>query len=78
MRLPRIACVEFELSEWDPSPLNVGTPAFKALANELRLYCPTVTRVVFVYDFERVVISYVEGVGSIDSESSPEILWRDV
>ncbi|KAK1227599.1 hypothetical protein PQX77_009399 [Marasmius sp. AFHP31] len=78
MRLPRIACVEFELSEWDPSPLNVGTPAFKALANELRLYCPTVTRVVFVYDFERVVISYVEGIGSIDSESSPEILWRDV
>ncbi|KAL0568928.1 hypothetical protein V5O48_013048 [Marasmius crinis-equi] len=78
MRLPRIACVEFEVSEWDPSPLGVGAPAFKALANELRLYCPTVTKVVFVHEFERTVISYVEGIGSLDMDISPEILWREI
>ncbi|KAF9258414.1 hypothetical protein L218DRAFT_964487 [Marasmius fiardii PR-910] len=78
MRLPRVSCVEFEVTEWDPSPLSVGIPAFKALANELRLYCPTVTRVIFVHDFERTVISYVRGVGKMDYESSPEIMWRDV
>uniref|UniRef100_A0A0W0F6E3 F-box domain-containing protein n=1 Tax=Moniliophthora roreri TaxID=221103 RepID=A0A0W0F6E3_MONRR len=78
MRLPRIACVEFEVTEWDPSPLATGAPAFKALANELRLYCPTVTRVIFVHDFERTVISYTNGVGKLDLEISPEILWRDV
>ncbi|KAG7088991.1 hypothetical protein E1B28_012937 [Marasmius oreades] len=77
MRLPRIACVEFEVSDWDPSPLSVGLPAFKALANELRLYCPTITRVIFVHEFERTVISYVEGVGRMDCKCSPEILWRD-
>lgn len=75
MRLPRAQCIEVEVSDWVPPPAS--PPAFRALASELRLYCPTVTRVVFVYEFERTVVSVVGGVCRMDPEISTDILWRE-
>ncbi|KAK0244670.1 hypothetical protein EDD85DRAFT_207831 [Armillaria nabsnona] len=74
MRLPRLDCIEVEVSGWQPVPSTLA--AFRALASELRLYCPTVVMVVFVHEFERTVISYMDGVYRIDEEVGPELLWR--
>ncbi|TFK38937.1 hypothetical protein BDQ12DRAFT_722792 [Crucibulum laeve] len=75
MRLPQIRCIEVEVSEWIPAPSS--PPAFRALASELRLYCPSITRIVFVNDFDRTVVSAVDGVCRIDADISPDILWRE-
>ncbi|KAF9063305.1 hypothetical protein BDP27DRAFT_1335296 [Rhodocollybia butyracea] len=48
MKLRRLCCVELEVSAWNPSPASIGPVAFRALGNELRLYCPSVTQVVFI------------------------------
>ena len=48
MQFRRLCCVELEVSAWNPSPVTLGPVAFRALANELRLYCPGVSKVVFV------------------------------
>ncbi|KAG7444065.1 uncharacterized protein BT62DRAFT_249998 [Guyanagaster necrorhizus] len=74
MRLPRLDCIEVEVSGWQPVPSTLA--AFRALASELRLYCPTVVMVVFVHEFERTVITYVDGLYRIDEEVGPELLWR--
>ncbi len=74
MRLPRLDCIEVEVSGWQPVPSTLA--AFRALASELRLYCPTVVMVVFVHEFERTVITYMDGVYRIDEEIGPELLWR--
>ncbi|KAG6822558.1 hypothetical protein H0H93_005313, partial [Arthromyces matolae] len=55
MQLPRLRCIEVEVSEWVPAPTSPA--ALRALASELRLYNPNVTRVVFVKDFERTVVT---------------------
>lgn len=75
MRLPRVQCVEVEVSEWVPMP--DAPPAFRALASELRLYSPTVTRIVFVHDFDRTAVSAVDGVCRMDTDISIDILWRE-
>ncbi|KAG6829434.1 hypothetical protein H0H87_011418 [Tephrocybe sp. NHM501043] len=76
MRLPRVQCVEVDVSEWVPAPAS--PPAFRALVSEMRLYSPSITRVVFVNDFDRTVVTAVNGVCRIDSDVSTDILWRDV
>ncbi|KAF8875312.1 hypothetical protein BD779DRAFT_1613443 [Infundibulicybe gibba] len=76
MRLPHVRCAEVEVSEWEPSPSS--PPAFRALASEMRLYSPTVTRVVFVHEFERTTVSVVDGVCRIDTETSTDTLWREI
>ena len=76
MRLRRLQCIEVEVSEWDP-PLS-SPSAFRALANELRLYCPNVTRVVFVDEFERTVVTAVGGICRMDPDVNFEFLWRDI
>lgn len=48
MQFRRLSCVELEVSAWNPSPATLGPVAYRALANELRLYCPGVSKVVFV------------------------------
>lgn len=74
MRLPDTQCIEVEVSEWDPSP---STPrAFRALANEVRLYCPSITCVVFVHDFDRTVVTAVDGICQLGGDA--ENLWREV
>lgn len=75
MRLPRIQCVEVEISDWVPPPST--PPAFRALASEMRLYTPSVTRVVFVHDFDRTVVTVVDGVCRMDSDTTCDLLWRE-
>ncbi|KAF5374116.1 hypothetical protein D9615_008870 [Tricholomella constricta] len=75
MRLPRVQCVEVEVSEWVPAPDS--PPAFRALAGEMRLYSPTAKRVVFVNDFDRTVVTAVDGVCRMDVDVSIDMLWRE-
>jgi len=76
MRLPRIQCVEVEVSEWLPPPTS--PPAFRALASEMRLYNPSVTRVIFVHDFDRTVVTTVDGVCRMDNDIGTDFLWREI
>ncbi|KIK69995.1 hypothetical protein GYMLUDRAFT_53118 [Collybiopsis luxurians FD-317 M1] len=76
--LRRLCAVELEISSWDPSPVTLGPVAFRALGNELRLYCPGIVKVVFVSigseDVatvgERTTVEYVRGeaVARVDRE----------
>jgi hypothetical protein len=75
MRLPRLQCVEVEVSDWVPPPSS--PPAFRALASEMRLYTPQVARVIFVHNFERTVVTVVGGVCRIDNDANCEALWRE-
>ncbi|KDR77586.1 hypothetical protein GALMADRAFT_138672 [Galerina marginata CBS 339.88] len=75
MRFPKIQSVEFEVSEWQPPP---SSPlALRALGGELRLYNPSVLRMVFVHDFDRSVVTAVDGICRVDTEISTELLWRE-
>ncbi|EIN12198.1 hypothetical protein PUNSTDRAFT_130467 [Punctularia strigosozonata HHB-11173 SS5] len=76
MHLPHLKCVEFEVSEWQPAPTSRG--ALRALASELRLYCPSIVCVVFVYDFERYVVRARDGMCVVDQDASTENLWREM
>ncbi|KAJ4482564.1 hypothetical protein J3R30DRAFT_3287099 [Lentinula aciculospora] len=93
MQLRRLCCVELEVSAWNPSPATVGPVAFRALGNELRLYCPGMAKIVFVSmnveegdDIgERTTVEWVQGdgVARVEREvmngmSGSEGLWRDV
>ncbi|KAJ3981755.1 hypothetical protein F5890DRAFT_1417065 [Lentinula detonsa] len=93
MQLRRLCCVELEITAWNPSPAIVGSVAFRALGNELRLYCPGVVKIVFVSmnagvgdDIgERTTVEWVKGEGMARVESEvmngmggSEGLWRDV
>lgn len=58
-------------------------PALRAITNELRLYCRTVNKVVFVYDFDRVVITASnDGTGGriLEEEhgGAADVIWREV
>ncbi|KAI0783468.1 hypothetical protein C8Q75DRAFT_435166 [Abortiporus biennis] len=76
MKLHRLQCIEVEVSDWDPAPITPA--ALRALMLELRLYCPTVTRVVFIYEFDRVAMKMADSLCVLDNESNIESLWRDV
>lgn len=76
MRLPRLQCVELEVSEWDPPPMTPA--ALRALTYELRIYCPSITRIIFVYDFDRVVMNFVDNVCVLDNDSATDTLWREI
>ncbi|KAJ7879677.1 hypothetical protein B0H13DRAFT_1630665 [Mycena leptocephala] len=77
MRLHLLRCIEVDVSAWKPAPSS--SPAFRALAAELRLYCPDVATVVFVHEFERTVVSTgATGVLRIDDDASPELFWREI
>ncbi|KIJ61094.1 hypothetical protein HYDPIDRAFT_177168 [Hydnomerulius pinastri MD-312] len=71
-RLPYLQCVEVDVSEWEPPPpIPAGV---RALASELRLYCPSVERVIFVNDFERTVITAVHGICESLTQSGSECI----
>ncbi|EMD39499.1 hypothetical protein CERSUDRAFT_111810 [Gelatoporia subvermispora B] len=76
IRFSKLRCVEVDVSEWDPPPTHPA--ALRALACELRLYCPTVSRVIFVYDFERLSVSVLDNLCVPDDEEVSDNLWRDV
>ncbi|OCB91136.1 hypothetical protein A7U60_g1618 [Sanghuangporus baumii] len=74
MRLRSLHTIELEVSEWDPVP----TPqAMRALASELRLYCPSIKCFVFVQEFERTVVRLVNARLTVDPEANIENLWRE-
>lgn len=57
-------------------------PALRAITNELRLYCRTVKKVVFVYDFDRLVITATEdgaSGGMLEEETggATDVIWRE-
>ncbi|OSC98220.1 hypothetical protein PYCCODRAFT_1471276 [Trametes coccinea BRFM310] len=76
MRLPQLRCIEVDVSEWDPSPTHPA--ALRALTLELRLYCPSVTSVVFVYDFERHVVKMDGHLAVYDDNAAADNIWREV
>jgi hypothetical protein len=77
MRISRLECLEVDVSEWIPSP-TLESVALRALTSELRLYCPSVTRVIFVHEYERFVVTVVDGICKLDSEMHTEMLWREI
>ena len=76
MQLPRMECVEIEVSDWVPAPAS--PVAFRALASEIRLYTPTVVRVVFVKDFDRTVVTTVNGICRVEPDVNTDMLWREI
>ncbi|KAL7279596.1 hypothetical protein ACG7TL_006001 [Trametes sanguinea] len=76
MRLSQLRCIEVDVSEWDPSPTHPA--ALRALTLELRLYCPSVTSVVFVYDFERHVVKMDGHLAVYDDNAAADNIWREV
>ncbi|KAJ7107894.1 hypothetical protein C8R44DRAFT_885285 [Mycena epipterygia] len=78
MRLPLLRCIEVDISAWAPPPSS--SPAFRALAAELRLYCHDVNTVVFVdREFQRTVVTAAPGgVLRIDDDAIPEVYWREI
>ena len=54
MKFPKLLCVELEVSGWEPPPMTPA--ALRALTYELRIYCPSITQVGFVYDFDRAMM----------------------
>ncbi|KAH9480084.1 hypothetical protein JR316_0006681 [Psilocybe cubensis] len=75
MRFPQIRSIELEVSNWQPPPSSPA--ALRALASELRLYNPTVTKIVFVHDFDRSVVTAVKGICRVDPEINTDLLWRE-
>lgn len=76
MRLPRLQCVELEVSEWEPPPM--APAALRALTYELRIYCPSITQVIFVYDFDRTVMKLVDNVCILDNDAAADTFWREI
>lgn len=75
-RLSLLECVELEVSDWSPPPV---TPlSQRALARELNLYCPTITTVVFIHEFDPMAMRAADGVWQVaDEEINFDTLWRD-
>ncbi|KAH8082463.1 hypothetical protein BXZ70DRAFT_901071 [Cristinia sonorae] len=76
MRLHKLQCIEVEVSDWDPAPTTPG--ALRALTLELRIYCPSITRVVFVQDFDRVVMKMEDNLCVVDGDVNTDTLWREI
>ncbi|KAJ7670104.1 hypothetical protein DFH06DRAFT_1267328 [Mycena polygramma] len=77
MRFGALRCLELDVSAWTPLPSLPA--AFRALAAELRLYCPAVDTVAFVHEFDRTVVSTTAtGVLQLDQDASVELLWREI
>lgn len=76
MRLPQLRCIEVDVSDWDPPPTHAA--ALRALTHELRLYCPTVTSVIFVFDFERHYVRIEGHLAVYDEDALTDGLWREL
>ncbi|PIL34924.1 hypothetical protein GSI_02711 [Ganoderma sinense ZZ0214-1] len=76
MRLRHLRCLEVDVSEWDPPPTHFA--ALRALTFELLLYCPSVSMVIFVYEFERHLVRVVDHAVVYDEDGATENLWREV
>jgi hypothetical protein len=53
-------------------------PALRALTNEIRLYCPSILRVVFVYEFDRVLMKIEDSRCTLGEEwQNTDTIWRE-
>ncbi|THU80200.1 hypothetical protein K435DRAFT_768189 [Dendrothele bispora CBS 962.96] len=80
-RMHRLTTVELDVTSWEPPPIDAGPSAFRALANELRIYCRGIKKVIFVYEFERTIVKVIDGVMRVEigRETTPtDSLWREV
>jgi len=77
MRFPNIQCLELEISEWKLPPPPSSPAALLALARELRLYNPSIIRVIFVQDLDSSVVTAVNGICRLDKEINIALLWRE-
>ncbi|PPR06043.1 hypothetical protein CVT26_007489 [Gymnopilus dilepis] len=75
MQFPKIQSIEFDVSEWQPPPSS--PPASRALAGELRLYNPSIQKVVFVHNFDRNAVTVMNGLIRADPDLNSELLWRE-
>ncbi|KAI8986256.1 hypothetical protein BD414DRAFT_416677, partial [Trametes punicea] len=75
IRLPQLRCIEVDVSEWDPPPTHAA--ALRALTHELRLYCPSVASVVFVYDFDRYLVRMEGHLAVYDEDGVTDHIWRE-
>ena len=64
------------MSDWDPPPTHAG--AMRALTHEMRLYCPTVASVIFVYDFERHFVRMEGHLAVYDEDATTDGIWREI
>ncbi|KAF7292691.1 hypothetical protein MIND_01167300 [Mycena indigotica] len=80
IRLSALRCVELDVTSWKPPPSS--SPALRALAAELRLYCKDITTIVFVHgeDLQRTIVAVdaVTGVLKVDRSAMPDHLWREI
>ncbi|KIY52479.1 hypothetical protein FISHEDRAFT_35146 [Fistulina hepatica ATCC 64428] len=77
MRLPYLQCVTLDVSHWTPAPGSVV--AFRALADEMRLYKPLIKTVIFVYgEFDRAVMTDDDGLFQLDELAGQDDLWREL
>lgn len=76
MKLSKLQCIEVDVSDWHPAPMTF--PALRALTNEMRLYCPSILRVVFVYELDRVVMKIENSRCILDEEwQNVDTIWRE-
>ncbi|TCD66850.1 hypothetical protein EIP91_000804 [Steccherinum ochraceum] len=76
MRLHKLQCIEVEVSDWEPPPTSPA--ALRALTLELRIYCPSIQRVIFVQDFDRTVMKMTDDFCVVDDDVNVETLWRSL
>ena len=77
MHLRHLYAVELEVTDWDPPP---SPQAMRALAAELRLYCPSVELFVFVLEFERTLVQVKNGYCTVEMDHDYDLdsIWRDI
>lgn len=77
MQLRHLYAVELEVTDWEPPP---SPQAMRALAAELRLYCPSVEVFIFVVEFERTLVRVRNGYCTVEMNPNYalDIIWRIV
>jgi hypothetical protein len=77
MQILDLWCLEVDMTVWVLQPTLVPNTVW-ALAGELWLYVPSVVSVVFVNEFERMVVRVVRGVRMVKVDVDTGVLWREV
>jgi hypothetical protein len=61
MRIPALRSLELSVGHW--SPFTPGVPGLRALAAEIKTYCPKMRQIVFWLGSHRVRWLYVDSFG---------------
>ncbi|KIY52475.1 hypothetical protein FISHEDRAFT_35221 [Fistulina hepatica ATCC 64428] len=77
MRFLNISAIALDVSQWYPSP--VSPVAMRALANEVHLYQPSITRILFVHgDDDYSMAENIGGNFTTEGTTFGEDLWREI